>query len=407
MKIYFYKIVMPVLVCVLMSACSSYQKVQHTRKSPSVHRTPTSNSSSNSSQSKYSSNNYINKEGNPKQRKFTPSSGGNGTLKNDGIGLKERRHPKIVTPQKTEVAEYNPFEAEPYHIPKDFNESEKYDMTAKWEKDFHETRVASGRKFTHKKFAVPIPGEGDMMEVTRCTPADGYKGYYEAEVVDKDQIVMHFTVGNIRSDINVMTKPRRGYSKYRESVPFMLSRDGTIYQLFSSSYWSHHLGKGTIGGNEEMSKKSIAIEISNYGPLIPRNGKLETVYSRTRNNPRYVDVYCSMEDTTKYIKLDKPFNGYQYYANFTHEQYESLIILLRYLTATYDIPREFLDEKIRYAANEKNANHKGIVTHLNFRETGKWDIGPAFDWERVIRGVKAKKYTPQHLAEVSEEEASR
>lgn len=398
MKLYIYKIALPLLVCVLLSACSSYKRVQHTHKSPPVHRTPDP-----SSKSKYSSNTYIKKRNN--QKRFTPGGGGNGTLENNNIGLKERRHPSIPPKPTTETAEFNPFEAEPYGIPKDFNEAEKYDKTNQWEKDFHDTQIASGRKFFHKQFAVPVPGEDEIMEVTRCTPANGYKGYYEPEVVDKEQIVMHFTVGNIRSDVDVMTKPRRGYSKYRESVPFILSRDGTIYQLFSSSYWSHHLGKGTIGGNEEMSKKSVAIEISNYGPLIPRNGKLETVYSRSRNNPNYVDVYCTMEDTTKYIKLDKPYKGYQYYANFTHEQYESLIVLLRYLTATYEIPREFLEEDVRFEANEKNANHKGIVTHLNFRATGKWDIGPAFDWNRVIRGVKAKKYAPQHFADVTEEEA--
>ncbi len=400
MKVYICKIAIPVLVCILMSACSSYQKVQHTRQTPPLHRSP-SNSSS-----KYSSKNYIENKGDVKQRKFTPGGGGNGTLENDRNGIKERRYAKIIPANKPKpTPEFNPFEAEPYGIPKDFNESEKYDMAAKWEKDFHDTQIASGRKFLHKKFAVPVPGEDEIMEVTRCIPANGYKGYYEAEVVEKKQIVMHFTVGNIRSDVDVLTRPRRGYSKYRESVPFVLSRDGTIYQLFSSSYWSHHLGKGTIGGNEEMSKQSIAIEISNYGPLIPRNGKLETVYSRSRSNPNYVDVYCTMEDTTKYIKLDKPYKGYQYYANYTHEQYETLIILLRYLTATYDIPREFLEEDVRFDANEENANHKGIVTHLNFRATGKWDIGPAFDWNRVIRGVKAKKYAPQHFADISEEEA--
>ncbi|MEZ4886441.1 MAG: N-acetylmuramoyl-L-alanine amidase [Chitinophagales bacterium] len=394
MRIYICKILTPVLVCVILSACSSYQKVQHTQKAPPVHRTPAASS-------KYSSNTYIDKGETAKPRKFVPGSGGNGTLANDRKGIKERNYAKIV-PVKPQSNARNPLEGEFYKIPATINESEKYDKTAQWEKDFHDTQIASGRKFLHKKIAVPVPGEDKIMEVVRCTPANGYTGYYEAEVVDKKQIVMHFTVGNIKSDVDVLTRPRRGYSKYRESVPFVLGRDGTIYQLFSSSYWSHHLGKGTIGGNEEMSKQSIAIEISNYGPLLPRNGKLETVYSRTKTNPNYVDVYCSMEDSTKYIKLDKPYKGYQYYANFTHQQYETLIVLLRYLTATYDIPREFLPEDIRFDATEKNTTFKGVLTHLNYRATGKWDIGPAFDWERVIRGVQAEKYEP-HFADVGEE----
>jgi len=398
MKTFFYKIAIPVLVCVLMSACSSYQKVQHTHKTPAIHRTP----SKASPKSKYSSNTYLDKNGKVKPRKFTPGSNGNGTLANDRRNIKERRHTQPIPPS-TKTAARNPFEAEYYKLSKNPNDKEKYDRVAQWEVDFHTTQVANGRKFTHKKIAVPIPGEEQIMEVTRCTPANGYKGYYEPQVVDKKQIVMHFTVGNIKSDVDVLTKQRRGYSKYRSSVPFVLGRDGTIYQLFSSSYWSHHLGKGTIGGNEEMSKASVAIEISNYGPLVLRNGKLETAYSRSKSNPNYVDVYCSMEDSTKYIKLDKPYKGYQYYANFTHEQYETLIVLLRYLTATYDIPRAFLPEKDRFEATEKNTRFKGILTHLNYRATGKWDIGPAFDWDRVIKGVQAKSYEP-YYADIGEEE---
>lgn len=393
MKPVFYKLAMSFLVCILFSACSSYKKFQHTYKSPSVHQTPTKSSND----SKYSSNTYIDKNGKVRPRKFTPNAHGNGTLANDRKkNLNELRRSSNIPTEKPKVISRTeiPFEAEPFGIPKNFNENHKYDRAAKWEKDFHLTQTANGRKFFHKTFTVPVPGENEKMDVTRCTPANGYKGYYEPQEVNKTQIVMHFTVGNIKSDIDVLTKQRRGYTKYRSSVPFVLGRDGTIYQLFSSGYWSHHLGKGTIGGNEEMSKASIAIELSNYGPLIPRNGNLETVYSRSRNNPNYVDVYCSMKDSTRYIKLDKPYKGYQYYANFTHEQYESLILLMRYLTATYQIPRDFLPEKTRYDANLKNAKFKGIVTHLNFRETGKWDIGPAFDWDRVIKGVKAKNYEP-------------
>lgn len=272
--------------------------------------------------------------------------------------------------------------------------SKKHNLVTKWEKEFRTDKVAIGRPFNLKPFSVPIKGDNTNLNAVMCTPANGYKGYYEPEKIKKEQIVLHFTVGNIKSDIDILTHQYKGHKKWRTSVPFVVARDGTIYQLFSSNYWSHHLGKGSIAGNLASSKKSIGIEISNYGPLIKRGNNLETVYSRSKQNPKYVDVYCSLKETDKYIKLDKPFNGYQYFATFTEEQYESTVLLLRYLTEKYAIPRKFLPLSKRYKATMQTANFKGIVTHLNHRPTGKWDIGPAFDWEQIITGTTTRQYKP-------------
>ena len=94
-------------------------------------------------------------------------------------------------------------------------------------------------------------------------------------------------------------------------------------------------------------------------------------------------------------------------------------MLLRYLTETFNIPRNFLptDEALeaqgkwneipRYSRFKDPAAEKafeGICTHANYRPKdseiekkswGKWDIGPAFDWKQVIEGVTAETYTPQ------------
>ena len=265
------------------------------------------------------------------------------------------------------------------------NFEHKSDLADYVEKDFKDTRTANGRRFTFKQSRLPMPDNNSQyLNVTSCKPADGYSGYYEAQKVKKERIVLHFTVGNLKSDIDILTRPRPGYKQYRCSVPFVIARDGTIYQLFGSEYWAYHLGSGTIGGNEAASKKSIAIEMSNYGPLILVGNNLETVYSRKNGK---VDVYCTLQDKHKYIKLPTPFKGYQYFATFTDAQYQSLATLLRFLTAKHNIPRKFLGESVRYSANSATAGFRGIVSHLNFRATGKWDIGPAFEWDKLIRNV--------------------
>ena len=68
---------------------------------------------------------------------------------------------------------------------------------------------------------------------------------------------------------------------------------------------------------------------------------------------------------------------------------QSGALLLRYGTARYEIPRKFLPVRKRYLADPDAAHFKGIVSHVNFRSRDKWDIGPAFDWARVMEGVRA------------------
>jgi N-acetyl-anhydromuramyl-L-alanine amidase AmpD len=98
------------------------------------------------------------------------------------------------------------------------------------------------------------------------------------------------------------------------------------------------------------------------------------------------DIYCDAFQSEFYDQVS--FQGYNYFATFTAAQYESLIILLRYLTAQFNIARKILPDDFRYIAFDEVVDFNGIVSHLNYRTTGKQDIGPAFDWERIISGLR-------------------
>ena len=240
-------------------------------------------------------------------------------------------------------------------------------------------------------FSAKVAGENLTLNGMLYTPPR--TGYYYPTEYTKQRIVLHYTAGNTRSDIMSLTR-----QDYHVSVAFVVARDGTIYQLHPSKYWSGHLGAG-IGnqgtGNRE-DKASIGIEISNYGYLVPRDGHLETIYSRLKDKSTGkigpVDLYCSQTQSEAYTKIDTPFRDQQYYATFTPEQLESTIILLRFLTAKYQIPRQFLNKEKRFATTNDVVNFKGIVTHVNYRSSGKWDIGPAFDWDKLITGVQAAEF---------------
>jgi N-acetyl-anhydromuramyl-L-alanine amidase AmpD len=236
---------------------------------------------------------------------------------------------------------------------------------------------SSGRRHTLTPIAVPIPGENRNLNAVRLKPADGIETYYNAEAAAKERIVLHFTSGYLKGDVRALTTPKTDPAT-RVSVAFLMARDGTIYNLFDSRYWAYHLGPTAVGGNTQMSRSSVGVEISNIGPLKLQNNSLLSASS--------AKLYCSLNESVYYRKI--AYRGYSYYATFSDAQYASLITLLRYLTARYNIPRRFLPLSARYETRNDVTNFRGIVSHVNFR-ADKFDIGPGFDWDRVIRGVTA------------------
>lgn len=237
-------------------------------------------------------------------------------------------------------------------------------------------QTGQGGEYALRPIAVPVPGESLILNGLLCTPTNR-SGYYHDTVYPKERIVLHFTAGGLPGDIRTLTR-----QDYHVSVPFVIARDGTIYQLYSSKFWSGNLGASAVGnqtGNNQ-DKRTIGIEISNYGSLAVQGSNLKTIYG---------DLYCSLAQSAAYQKLTTAFRGETYFATFTPQQYDTLTVLLRYLTAQYTIPRQFLPTTKRFVTRNDVLTFRGIVSHVNYRASGKWDIGPAFDWARLIRDVQA------------------
>lgn len=242
-----------------------------------------------------------------------------------------------------------------------------------YEQDFRQRGIDSnGRAHTLRPLTVPIAGQNERLNVVVCQPASGDASYYYQEEPLKDRVVLHFTGGYLKGDIALLTRPN-----YHVSVPFVIARDGTIYNLFNSKYWSYHIGPGAIGGNETMSRRSVGVEISSIGPLVRKGDQLFSIYGK---------LYCSANQPQYFVR--EPFRGHEYYATFTDTQYRSLILLLRYITGKFSIPRQFLPPAQRFTATAEVADFHGIVTHANFR-VDKLDFGPACDWQRITGAVRA------------------
>jgi N-acetyl-anhydromuramyl-L-alanine amidase AmpD len=228
---------------------------------------------------------------------------------------------------------------------------------------------------------------GSADQVTGFFVSSPQSGFFYDTIHEKKRIVLHFTAGHLRGDLNQLSQ-----ADYAVSVPFVIARDGTIYQLFSSKYWSHHLGMKSNNPQKIYDRESIGIELSNYGCLTKVEDHLETCYSRIfnkqKNRPNPVDIYCHESDLSAYQEIETPFREASFFASYTAVQLDSLVLLIRWLSTQYSIPRQLLPTEDRYRTNKSARDFRGILSHVNYRDSGKWDIGPAFDWDGLLEGIQ-------------------
>ena len=215
---------------------------------------------------------------------------------------------------------------------------------------------SSGKKFSKVN--------GYLRDVVSIRPPK--HNYYYAAPVAKDSICYHFTAGVLTGDLAALTTQH-------VSVPYVVARDGTIYELFNPNFWSYHLGSSKYFSNKERSSRTVGIEISNIGPLtLGSDGILYDIYK---------SPYCTVSDTAFYDKVS--FRGYDYYASYTDEQYAAIKSLTEQLVKKYNISHTFLDEAKRFEFS-KSVPASGIVTHANYR-ADKCDLAPNFDFSRVSK----------------------
>lgn len=232
-----------------------------------------------------------------------------------------------------------------------------FDELEEKEEHFHKTLVDSyGKKFT-------IDSSAKMPGATRLTHKND-NWYYKAQT-KKDKIVLHFTAGILHGDVGELTKSK-------VSVAYVIPRYRELYELFDPKYWAYHLGANASGGNMVQSKSSIAIEISNYGPLTLKD-KILWTWSKK--------AYCTLDQTDAYTFNPKGFRGYKYFATYTDYQYKTLDSLITNLCREYKILRKLPDEKDRFN-KIIGIPKEGIWSHQNFR-SDKSDVGLAFDWSRI------------------------
>lgn len=212
-------------------------------------------------------------------------------------------------------------------------------------------KLANGTQFTMHSFREI--GQGFSIKAIR--PKE--QNYFYKADTKKKSICLHFTVGYVLSDIAALTK-----ADSHVSVSYVVDRSGNIYELFPDNFWSYHLGNGAIGGNTAMSKQSIGIEISNYGPLSEKDGEMIDIYGNR---------YCTTWETNYYERKD--YRGKTAFATMSSVQVNAVAALIEYLCEKHSIPMTFtMSDEVFQSANEA-LSFEGVFMHSNVRKD-------KFDW---------------------------
>ena len=158
-----------------------------------------------------------------------------------------------------------------------------------------------------------------------------------------DMLVLHFTDGPSLEDcVAIFRDPVR-----RVSCHYIVGLDGAVLQMVRDEDCAWHCGVSAWRGREGCNRRSLGIEIVNWGRLKKENGS----------------YFCWPED------FSTPYDGPSpvpaegaWWAPYPSEQVEQVVLLSRLLVERYRIPLD------------------NIVRHSDIAPDRKIDPGPAYPW---------------------------
>lgn len=222
------------------------------------------------------------------------------------------------------------------------------------------------------------PSETPSYKAPKTVQKELPEGDYWQELYHKNLIILHFTAGySAMGAYETFLKPGR------VATPFIVEKNGDIYQLFDEKYWSYHLGvKGNYSENWKHDKRSIGIEIVNIGPAwrLPDVGDNEGI-------PNWRDYVGKVYDKSHVVegKNRDADGGFK----FPDAQVLAVASLVNWLCAKYDIPRLQPTDFMKYQLPAVG-KFNGVAAHQNFRKD-KYDMGAAWPVDKFgkLCGLKA------------------
>jgi N-acetylmuramoyl-L-alanine amidase len=267
---------------------------------------------------------------------------------------------------------------------------------APWDQASFEATVASGKTniTTPNRYGLrqSVLTPGQIEEVRG--------GGWPLELLQKkvDQFVIHYDVAGIsRMCFHVLQDDRD------LSVQFMCDIDGTIYQTLDLKERAWHATKS--------NSRSVGVEVANMGAYRTSESlaPLKRWYQKDAQGRPVIVVPKEFEKTLGEPLIRTPnFHGhparpdlivgkindteYRQY-DFTPEQYAALTRLTATLCTVFpklncDVPRDSKGHvRTRVLTNSEFDQYQGVMGHYHVQRE-KQDPGPAFDFDKLIRGAR-------------------
>ena len=207
-----------------------------------------------------------------------------------------------------------------------------------------------------------------------------------------DQFVIHYDAAGTSRQCFEILQDRRDLS-----VHFLLDLDGTIYQTLDLKERALHVGASNT--------RSVGVEIANMGAYSTgQSNALAQWYLQTNGQTvltipkRFGDGGLRTKGFIGHPARDEIVHGKihgqeleQY--DFTPQQYDALIKLTATLCKVFPrieckFPTDSSGQPLYGKLSDVDlTNYHGVLGHYH-STTEKVDPGPAFDWQRVIRGAQ-------------------
>lgn len=237
------------------------------------------------------------------------------------------------------------------------------------------------------------------LNLSELVQIDFPENQYYRETTSKNQVVIHHTVsgGYAQGVINWWNQDPQ-----RIATHFIIQQDGTIFQLYSSKYWAHHLGVkadflknmgftdyGTR--NTLLNKSTIGIEICRWGGLVKDDNGFHPAKwdTTTKKYVPYTKITIPVENVQSF---PRPFRDFYHFEKYTSAQLISVSRMLTYLCDKFGISKEYYGN-MWDVSKDALAGKPGIWTHVSYRPD-KSDCFPQTELINMLQNIGPIKTMP-------------
>lgn len=153
---------------------------------------------------------------------------------------------------------------------------------------------------------------------------------------------------------------------YKKTAHFTITKDGKIYNHFKSSYKSNYLDYN------DWNNKSIVVLLENFNWLV-----------KDEEKNKFITWFNDIYNTTTQV-FEKRWRSYFHWEQYTEEQLQSSIDLVKKLCAEHNIPKNVIAHNTKV---ENLSDFEGILCKGNI-DKHFTDLNPSWDFSEFKNKIE-------------------